>query len=171
MFSLLQLSLLVLQRYKKTVTDEMVPDIVWFELDSLHWSKIPVPHVCPYRPCHSWCRGQQDTLRTSRSRTLPGHSRRRPHGTGFLEASAEISGLRCWVLISSIYPAMFTARTGGALRIVFQLARDWAAARVTLASRLESELKLFCYWIENILTSDPQSQSSFSSITPLPQVP
>lgn len=38
---------------------------------------------------------------------------------------------------------MFTARAGRALRIVFQLACDRAAARVTLASRLVSQAKLY----------------------------
>ena len=37
---------------------------------------------------------------------------------------------------------MLTARAGGALCIMFQLACDWAAARVTLTSRLVSQSKL-----------------------------
>ena len=55
---------------------------------------------------------------------------------------------------------------------MFKLASNWATAGVTLAARLELQFveKTFTSdW--SLLTSDPQSQSSLSSITPLPQVP
>lgn len=125
------------------MTDE-VPDIVWFELDSLHWSKSPVLHWYPCRSCHSWYRDQRDTPQTSRNRIPPGHSRRQLRGIGFLEAWARVSRVRFWCLVTieSSYPAMFTARPGGTLRVVFQFACDRAAARVTLASRLVSQAKL-----------------------------